>query len=115
MSEEILRIKIADTEYAGIEVVPTESGVEIVVTRRKKVVSKESGARDNVPKKGSLQHVDNYEILRNFCTKKKNEPGVNQKQLLAFYNFYNSRILEWNGVFMPEPLFAKWKKTEFER
>lgn len=110
MSEEILRIKIKDTEYAGIEVVPTESGVEIVVTRRRKAASKEPDDYDE-PKGEPMLNIDK---LRVFCTGKK-KFHKDDKAILAdlrrFWDFYSPRMPGWKGAVDCDKLWLRWCST----
>ena len=111
MSEEILRIKIKDTESAGVEIIPTEEGVEIVVTRKPKLVTV-SGPHGDVPKKGET--AGNLEKLRSFCTAKK-EFHKGDKTVLAdlrrFWDFYSPKMSEWRGKADCGKLWERWCPT----
>lgn len=48
------------------------------------------------------------EILRDFCSEKKKEEGVDIKELLRFYNFYELKCDKWNGEFKVEELYKRW-------
>ena len=95
---EDFRIKIANTEYASVEIVPTEDGVEIVVKRREKKEKKPENS--------------NYEILHNFYLKMQGEDGVDQGELDRFWRFYGVKMLEWENVVKPDVLWKKWQGTK---
>ena len=102
---EPIRIKIKDTEAAGIEIVPTEDGVEIIIRKDTKIAPKEE------PKEAKSASCKNAEILKAFCSKKKVEFAgytLMRKELLKFFNFYNARVCEWKGVIQPEKLWKSW-------
>lgn len=48
------------------------------------------------------------EILRDFCSEKKKEEGVDIKELLRFYNFYELKCDRWSGEFKVEELYKRW-------
>lgn len=50
----------------------------------------------------------NMEILKDFCSEKKKEKGVDIKELLRFYNFYELKCDRWSGEFKVEELYKKW-------
>ena len=50
----------------------------------------------------------NKEILKDFCGEKKKEKGVDIKELLRFYNFYELKCDKWSGEFKVEELYKKW-------
>ena len=50
----------------------------------------------------------NREILKDFCGEKKKEEGVDTKELLRFYNFYELKCDKWNGEFKVEELYKRW-------
>lgn len=102
-SSEVLRIKIRDTEAAGIEIVPTHEGVEIIVTRKP---AKAGGSEE--PK----GRPTNAEILKEFCKDQKSVPGTDIKDLRRFYDFYLEKVEEWRGTMRPEDLYKKWQKTK---
>lgn len=54
----------------------------------------------------------NCDILKDFCSKKKQEEGIDKDDLLRFYEFYNERCLEWKGEFKVDKLWAKWLTTK---
>lgn len=102
--EELFKIKIKNTEAAGIEIVPVADGVEIIVAR--KVIN----AEKPVSKTNS-----NLEILRAFCSEKK-DCYKNDKTMTAelkrFWNFYSPKMQEWKGrKVQPEKLWSRWQDT----
>ena len=50
----------------------------------------------------------NKEILKDFCGEKKKEEGVDIKELLRFYNFYELKCDRWSGEFKVEELYKRW-------
>lgn len=38
---------------------------------------------------------DNFPALKEFCSKKKMEEGINKDELLRFFNFYEKKCAEW--------------------
>lgn len=51
---------------------------------------------------------DNITLLTEFCKSKKLEEGVNQDNLLKFYNYYKPKANTWKGNFDIPQLFNKW-------
>ena len=51
---------------------------------------------------------DNLTLLTEFCSSKKMEEGVNQDNLLRFYNYYKPKANTWKGSFNISQLFNKW-------
>ena len=101
--EQVLKILIRNSEAASIELVPTEEGVEVVVLRKGK--SKEKSKPSN----------DNLEILREFCTEKKEFhkwDATMKKELKAFWDFYSPKAEEWKGTMQPEKLWERWNETK---
>lgn len=96
-----LRFKITNTETSNIEIVPVSDGVEIIVHYGSK---QPFGNNKN----------SNVEILKNFCSKMKQEEDVDLKQLKSFYKFYENRAQEWKGTLDPEKLFDKWMDKAFK-
>jgi len=54
----------------------------------------------------------NCDILKDFCSKKKQEEGIDKDDLLRFYQFYSERCLDWSGEFKVDRLWAKWLTTK---
>ena len=54
----------------------------------------------------------NCEVLKEFCSKKKVEEGVDKDDLLRFYQFYENKCLNWEGKFDVSKLFERWKQTK---
>lgn len=96
--EQVFKITIKNTEAAGVEVVPTEDGVEIIVTRREK---------DVAPRKAEKS---NFEILKAFCTEMKNKKGTDQAELKSFWEWYSPKAEDWKGTIFPDRLWARWIK-----
>lgn len=100
--EELFKIKIKNTEAAGIEIVPTSDGVEIIVARKTAKVQE----RESKP---------NLEILREFCGRKKNEEGIDRVELRNFWDWYSERMEDWKGRIIPEKLWERWIADETKR
>ena len=101
--EQVLKIKVLNTEYAAVEIIPTEDGVEIVIKRKDK------------EKPVVKPNADNHAILKEFCKEKKEYHKNDKtmiKELVAFFNFYEQKIEDgWKGTMMPEKLWKQWIKT----
>lgn len=54
----------------------------------------------------------NCDILKDFCSKKKKEEGVDKDDLLRFYEFYQERCLNWEGKFDVGKLYTRWTQTK---
>lgn len=105
-----LKFKIKNTEQAQVEIVPCADGVEIVV--RYGESQKNYGSSNNKPFKfHNKQEKSNAEIIKEFCAEKKNEEGVNLKELKSFYEFYTERADDWKGKMDAERLFSRWIET----
>lgn len=50
----------------------------------------------------------NSEILRSFCSEKKREEGVDQDDLLRFYNWYYDRVDAYSNTLKPEIIWNSW-------
>lgn len=62
---------------------------------------------DNNIDKAQESKLDN---LKTFCSKKKTEAGVNQNELLKFWEYYKERATNWKGNFDVPALFEIWMK-----
>lgn len=58
------------------------------------------------------QYKPNSEILREFCSKKKTEEGVDQDDLVRFFKWYKERVDEYPNTLKPEILWTKWQSTK---
>ena len=104
--EEILRLRIKNSEAATIEVVPVEDGVEILVLRK--------GGK---PKKYELhdeRKKDNLEVLREFCSRQKEECTTKEEkgELKRFWEFYSPKMEDWNGAVDCSKLWSRWAETK---
>lgn len=50
----------------------------------------------------------NSEILREFCSEKKNEEGVDKADLKRFYDWYYERVDTYKNVLKPEIIWSSW-------
>ena len=110
--EQVFRIKIANTEYAAVEIVPTEDGIEIVLKRVEKEKPVRDTDRDNAPRK--VARTDNHAILKEFCTEKKAELKWDKtmlNELVKFYEWWEPRMEDFKGTAQPEKLWKNWIKT----
>lgn len=69
-----------------------------------------SGVEDRKPE--APAEKKNTEILRDFCSSKKKEEGVDQDDLLRFYNWYYERVDGWDNVLKPQIIWDKWLNTK---
>ena len=91
----------------------TITELEIVDRFGKVVYSLNNSQNKAVSEPYSNQTIDctkktNREILKDFCGEKKKEKGVDIKELLRFYNFYELKCDRWSGEFKVEELYKKW-------
>ena len=54
----------------------------------------------------------NCEILKDFCSEKKKEDGVDKDELLKFFNYYCKKMDNWSNEVKPEILWERWMKTK---
>lgn len=97
--EQIFKVSIKNSEAAGVEIVPTEDGIELIITRRQQEKKVPAGSSNNL------------ELLRDFCSRKKKEEGTDQGELKKFYCYYEKLVEEWKGKFMPDKLWKRWEDT----
>lgn len=71
--------------------------------------------RDQVPNESRLQmtaHKTNAEILKDFCSAKKKEEGVDIDELKRFFEFYSPKMEEWAKTVQPDKLWSRWQETK---
>ena len=56
-------------------------------------------------------HKDNLTILRDFCSNKKVEEGIDLGELTRFFNFYKDTVNNWDNKVMPDKLWTRWEGT----
>lgn len=78
----------------------------IVKTAPKQVINEHND--DKLIWKPDEPKKDNLTLLTEFCSSKKLEEGVNQDNLLRFYNYYKPKANAWKGNFDIPQLFNKW-------
>lgn len=66
----------------------------------------------NKPQEKREEPKCNCDVLKEFCSKKKGEEGVDIDDLTRFYRFYEDRCIDWNGNFDVTKLFQNWEKTK---
>lgn len=69
---------------------------------------------EDKPQPRSIQMTvqkDNAEILRDFCTEKKTEEGVDLKELKKFFDYYFVRMDSWRGKLDVPALYQRWLST----
>lgn len=54
----------------------------------------------------------NCDILKEFCSARKQEEGVDKDDLLRFFDFYKDKCKEWKGEFKVEKLWDRWCSTK---
>lgn len=98
--EQIFKVSIKNSEAAGVEIVPTEDGIELIITRRQQEKKVPAGSSNNL------------ELLRDFCSQKKKEEGVDKKELKAFWDWYSERAEDWKGKLQADKLWTRWLKDK---
>lgn len=84
----------------------------VIVDRFGKEVYRYGGEEEHKPvAKSQEEHKANSEILRDFCSGKKNEEGTDQDDLLRFYKWYCGRVDEYSNTLKPEIIWEKWCST----
>ena len=113
-----IKFKIKNTESANVEIVPCEDGVEIVVKYGSNKPTYSLHTDPDEPKvtyksksKWGKTQKSNAEILKEFCSQMKSEEGVNKKELLKFYEFYEPKMDDWKGKIQPDKLWERWMET----
>lgn len=105
-----IKFKIKQAESANVEIIPCADGVEIVV--RYGEPQKNYGSSNNKPFKFyNKQEKSNAEIIKDFCSEKKTEEGVNLKELKSFFEFYSEKADDWKGKMDPNKLWQRWLET----
>ncbi len=86
----------------------------VIVDKFGKEVYNYSGEEECKPVKNESreQYKPNSEILREFCSKKKTEEGVDQDDLLRFFKWYKDRVDEYSNTLKPEIIWEKWQSTK---
>lgn len=72
------------------------------------------GELKEAPKKVDVQMTSekkNTDILRDFCSDRKNEDGVDKADLKRFYDFYYEKVDSWDNRLKPEVIWERWKGT----
>lgn len=98
--EQVFKIRIKNTDAAGVEIVPTPDGVEIIVNR----VSRAEPSREE----------DKVETLRAFCSKKKEKYEGDRemlRELKAFWDWYSPKMPDWKGKADCQKLWSRWLDT----
>ncbi len=85
----------------------------ILVDRYGKEVYRYNGEETKpVESKQNADNKPNSEILRDFCSQKKTEEGVDQEDLLRFFKWYKDRVDEYANILKPEIIWEKWQGTK---
>lgn len=66
-----------------------------------------------VPNQTKDDYKSNCDLLKEWCSLKKQEDGVDKGELLRFYNFYSERCCKWPNRVRPELLWEKWQTTKY--
>lgn len=89
-----------------VEVIPQEDGSIIIrVNEQKRTAPITTYKLNTKPSKS------NAEILKSFCSGKKEDPDINLKELKAFYAFYSNKADDWKGKMDCERLWERWMET----
>lgn len=114
-----LKFKIKETESASVEIVPcADGGVEIIINYGSET-QKNNGSSNNKPFKfhnnqdmsSRGKEKSNAEIIKDFCSEKKTEEGVDLKQLKSFFDFYTAKSDDWKGRMDADKLWKRWMET----
>jgi len=113
-----LKFKIKETESASVEIVPCADGVEIIINYGSET-QKNYGSSNNKPFKfhnnqdmnSRGEEKSNAEIIKDFCSEKKTEEGVDLKQLKSFFDFYTAKSDDWKGRMDADKLWKRWMET----
>ena len=57
-------------------------------------------------------HKTNADILKDFCSAKKKEEGVDIDELMRFWDWYEPKVNGFNNRLKPEILWNKWCETK---
>ena len=107
-TEQVFRITVKSTETAGVEIIPTEEGIEILFTKRTLAEDRKSVSKEGKNKDGGKT---NMERLVEFCRDMKEKGGGSSEELKKFYHWYAPRMEEWKGTVQPEKLWKRWEET----
>ena len=69
------------------------------------------GEHPQVPNETAVGKT-NAEILKDFCSAKKKEEGVDIDELKRFFEFYTPKMEEWAKTVQPDKLWSRWQETK---
>ncbi len=81
----------------------------VLVDRYGKEVYNYNGGEEPKEEKTSRKNTD---ILRDFCSGKKLEEGIDKADLKRFYDFYYEKVDAWDNVLKPEIIWERWQTTK---
>lgn len=116
---EAFRIKITNTQSAGIEIQPCSDGsVDIVVRYGTESQNSTVSSQNKTPnyKKPFTHHTKQaspeeiIEGMKEVARKLYNQPDTDKDELTKFVKFYEKKIQEdgWNGSFDFDRLYERW-------
>ena len=104
-----MTFKVSNIQYEDKVITDLE-----IVDRFGKVVYSLSNSQNKAisePQKENMSNLykkTNKEILKDFCSEKKKEEGVDKEDLLRFFNFYGFKCDTWKGEFKVDELYKRW-------
>lgn len=110
---EAFRIKITNTQSAGIEIQPCSDGSVDIVVRYGTESQNNTVSSQNKPFK--FHNKENHTVeelvnsLRQFCSKKIKEEPEWKEDIIKFGKFYSERVKEgWKGELRINDLYKNW-------
>lgn len=113
-----IKISCPDDYYYNDKMVMTFSVKEIAFNENRECTSliivdkfgKEVYIMGEKPEKAEPKC--NCDLLKEWCSEKKKEEGVDKDELLKFFNYYCPKMADWSNTVKPEVLWEKWLKTK---
>lgn len=103
---EAFRIKITNTQSAGIEIQPCSDGSVDIVVRYGTESQNKTFKFHNKEKQTVEELVDS---LRRFCSKKIKEEPEWKEDIIKFGKFYSERVKDdWKGELRINDLYKNW-------
>ena len=68
--------------------------------------------KDKETKPVQKEKKSNCDILKDFCSEKKKEEGVDKDELLRFWNYYCPKMDDWDNTVQPDKLWKRWLETK---
>lgn len=96
----------------GLLCISSEPDSDSFDNSQNKAVKEQKGIPVPTDTNNSKKQPKNSQILKDFCSTKKTEEGVDKNDLLNFYNFYLKKAESWTGKFNVNELYNRWQKTK---